>query len=227
MNILHLDSLDLGSMIIAGFIHDFEHFGFNNDFLIQTSHEWAVNYNDQSVCENHHVSAAYELLKDKKKNIFENTKKGEYQAMRKRIVSAVLETDMTKHFKELPWFSMMVSDPKNISPDMKEDDKIFIMSMLLHSSDISNPTKNWLVQEKWTFLLYVEFFNQGDQEQQLGLTVGMLNNRKTVNMAKAQLGFIDFLVKDLFTSVVKLLPKAKNSLDRLMENRKCWEGKVD
>ena len=43
-------------------VHDYEHEGLNNDFLIKTSHPLAVTYNDQSPLENHHVSAAMKLL---------------------------------------------------------------------------------------------------------------------------------------------------------------------
>ena len=43
-------------------VHDFEHGGLNNDFLIKTSNPLALTYNDQSPLENHHVSAAMKLL---------------------------------------------------------------------------------------------------------------------------------------------------------------------
>lgn len=43
-------------------VHDYEHGGLNNDFLIKTSHALAVRYNDQSPLENHHMSAAVQLL---------------------------------------------------------------------------------------------------------------------------------------------------------------------
>ena len=43
-------------------VHDFEHGGVNNDFLIKTAHPWAIRYNDQSPLENHHSSAATILL---------------------------------------------------------------------------------------------------------------------------------------------------------------------
>ena len=46
----------------SALVHDFEHGGLNNDFLIKTAHPLAILYNDQSPLENHHVSAAVALL---------------------------------------------------------------------------------------------------------------------------------------------------------------------
>ena len=43
-------------------VHDYEHGGLNNDFLIKTAHPLAMRYNDQSPLENHHISAAALLL---------------------------------------------------------------------------------------------------------------------------------------------------------------------
>ena len=43
-------------------VHDFEHGGLNNDFLIKTSHPLAITYNDQSPLEMHHHASAVRLL---------------------------------------------------------------------------------------------------------------------------------------------------------------------
>lgn len=48
-----------------------------------------------------------------------------------------------------------------------------------------------------------------------------------MNIARSQVGFINFCVKDLFESLHKLIPKVKSSLDRLYENRKKWESLFD
>ena len=50
------------ALLLATLIHDYEHSGFNNAFLISTMHEWAIVYNDRSPNENHHVSAAFRIL---------------------------------------------------------------------------------------------------------------------------------------------------------------------
>ena len=43
-------------------VHDYEHGGLNNDFLIKTAHPLAVTYNDSSPLENHHLAASSRVL---------------------------------------------------------------------------------------------------------------------------------------------------------------------
>lgn len=50
------------STYYAALIHDFEHLGVNNDYLIKTFHPLAVMYNDISPLENHHVAAAVRVM---------------------------------------------------------------------------------------------------------------------------------------------------------------------
>ena len=57
-----------GSLHLASYwsaiVHDFEHEGLNNDFLIKTGHPLALLYNDQSPLENHHLAAAFKIWID-------------------------------------------------------------------------------------------------------------------------------------------------------------------
>lgn len=48
----------------SAIVHDFEHGGLNNEFLIKTAHPLALLYNDQSPLENHHLAAAFGLYID-------------------------------------------------------------------------------------------------------------------------------------------------------------------
>ncbi len=46
----------------AAAVHDYEHGGLNNDFLIKTAHPLAITYSDQSPLEHHHVAAATKVF---------------------------------------------------------------------------------------------------------------------------------------------------------------------
>lgn len=58
MGTLHL------STYWSAIIHDFQHGGVNNDFLIKTAHPIALTYNDQSPLENHHLATAFQVFLD-------------------------------------------------------------------------------------------------------------------------------------------------------------------
>jgi len=54
--------LERMACLMAAAIHDFEHLGVSNDFLVRTCDKRALIYNDQHVNENHHVAAAFAVL---------------------------------------------------------------------------------------------------------------------------------------------------------------------
>lgn len=72
------------------------------------------------------------------------------------MVDCVLGTDMAKHFAELGKFK---GRAQATDFDCSNQDKEITLHMLFHLADISNATKPWDVCEKWTNLLFVEFFN--------------------------------------------------------------------
>ena len=75
--------------------------GKNNTYLISTNNELALNYNDKSVLENHHISFTFKILNDSEYNILENLTPTEYKQIRKIMINIVLCTDLATHFYEL------------------------------------------------------------------------------------------------------------------------------
>lgn len=57
-----LTDLEIFAAILAAIIHDFEHTGTTNSFHVMSGSDTAFLYNDRSVLENHHVSAAFRLI---------------------------------------------------------------------------------------------------------------------------------------------------------------------
>uniref|UniRef100_A0AAY4AKG8 Phosphodiesterase n=2 Tax=Denticeps clupeoides TaxID=299321 RepID=A0AAY4AKG8_9TELE len=188
-----LTELEIFAMLFAAAIHDYEHTGTTNNFHIQTRSDTAILYNDRSVLESHHVSAAYRLLQDDDEmNILYNLSKDDWRELRALVVEMVLATDMSCHFQQVKTMKNYLQQPESI-------DKSKALSLLLHTADISHPAKNWDLHHRWTSSLLEEFFRQGDKEAELGLPFSPLCDRKSTMVAQSQIGFIDFIVVPTFT----------------------------
>jgi len=218
-----LDNIDICSMIIAAAVHDYEHPGTNNVFLINVQDKLAIRYNDVSVLENHHVASSYALLKMQQYNFLNKLGPDENEGIRKRMIHMVLSTDMSKHFSEIGTFKAKINSE---SFDPKEKDKLLCMGVGMHLADISNPTKPWNLTLKWTELLFEEFFKQGDKERKMEMVISDLMDRTTVNIAKAQLGFIDVIVNPAFETVSKFLKCLSKNIKNMKKNRANWESRI-
>ncbi|XP_050181174.1 dual specificity calcium/calmodulin-dependent 3',5'-cyclic nucleotide phosphodiesterase 1C isoform X23 [Myiozetetes cayanensis] len=196
-----LTELEIFAMIFAAAIHDYEHTGTTNNFHIQTRSDSAILYNDRSVLENHHVSAAYRLLQDDEEmNILSNLSKDDWREFRALVIEMVLATDMSCHFQQIKAMKNALQQPEGI-------DKPKALSLLLHTADISHPAKAWELHHRWTTSLLEEFFRQGDKEAELGLPFSPLCDRKSTMVAQSQIGFIDFIVEPTFTVLTDMAEK--------------------
>jgi hypothetical protein len=100
--------LELLSIYIAASIHDYDHPGFNNNFLISTGDKRAMLYNDKSVLENHHCASAFQLLLRPNNNFISRLDIQQYKLLRSILVDMVLATDLAHHFDLLTAFKKKV-----------------------------------------------------------------------------------------------------------------------
>ena len=64
-------------------------------------------------------------------------------------------------------------------------------------------------------------------EKQRGLKPGMLNDRCTINIAKSQQGFIDFVIKPAYTAFAEVFPKVDRNIQQMEENKETWKTKIN
>ena len=128
------------SCLISAALHDYEHPGVNQVFLISMNDSMAVRHNDMSVLENHHLAASFQLMtNDPSCNWAIKMNQADFKRTRHVIIETVLMTDMSKHFVELSQINTRMADD-DFSPCESKDKELFIKFMF-HMADISNPTK--------------------------------------------------------------------------------------
>ena len=209
---IKLDKSSICAIFLSCICHDYKHPGVNNNYLIETNNLIALNYNDKSVLENMHISETFKLIfSDKNCNIFENFEKENYKKIRKQMISCVLNTDMSFHKSFLDFMNKLLNNQNN------ENYTQNYMDLIVHTADISNPTKTFSVYYKWAKLVVEEFYQQGDKEKGLGLNCSC--DRDKVTLYKNQLGFIDYIEKPYFDLFVKVFPKLNFLVENLKGNR--------
>lgn len=213
---LSLQPLELAGAYIAAAIHDYDHPGLNNGYLVNTGADLAIRYNDHSVLENHHSASAFALTRQSDLNLFIELTREEYRRVRELIIDMVLNTDIVQHFSMLTKFRA-----KYIGAG-KADDKMLLMSLLLHAADISNPSRPWNLCERWVTRVMQEFWAQGDKERSRGLPVTYMMDRETTNVGQSQVGFIDVIVSPVFHSFREILPKFEACCQSLQANKEKW-----
>uniref|UniRef100_A0ABD2WCI9 Phosphodiesterase n=1 Tax=Trichogramma kaykai TaxID=54128 RepID=A0ABD2WCI9_9HYME len=224
-------ALEITAALFAATIHDVDHPGLTNQFLINSSSELALMYNDESVLENHHLAVAFKLLQNEGCDIFANCSKKQRQTLRKMVIDMVLSTDMSKHMSLLADLKTMVETKKVAGSGVllldNYTDRIQVLENLVHCADLSNPTKPLPLYRRWVDLLMEEFFQQGDKERELNMDISPMCDRHNATIEKSQVGFIDYIVHPLWETWADLVhPDAQAILDTLEENRDWYQSMI-
>jgi len=165
----YLDSFNIISILVGALAHDLGHDGFNNAFHCTTNSELAVVYNGISVLENYSAAYLFRILRKDNCNIFARLNSSDMTKMRSRLIDLILDTDAKNHFMLMTRFKHSI--------EMKQLSRGLLSSMLLHVSDVSNPTRPGVIARKWAYAVQEEFFRQGDKEKELHLATSPFMDR--------------------------------------------------
>ncbi|XP_065200949.1 high affinity cAMP-specific and IBMX-insensitive 3',5'-cyclic phosphodiesterase 8-like isoform X2 [Planococcus citri] len=209
-----LDDIDNATCLIAAITHDIGHPARSSAFLCNNGDPLAILYNDISVLESHHASFTFKLtLADDKVNIFKGLDKETYKDLRQSIIDMILATEMTKHFEHLAKFVSVYSKPQTIIDDDKvtgefgteyapltpEEEVKLMKRMMIKCADVANPTRPLKCCVEWAKRIAEEYFQQTDDEKAKNLPIVMpMFDRATCNIPKSQIGFVDYIVHDMF-----------------------------
>ncbi|XP_056371175.1 cGMP-inhibited 3',5'-cyclic phosphodiesterase 3A isoform X2 [Oenanthe melanoleuca] len=196
----NIPALELMALYVAAAMHDYDHPGRTNAFLVATSAPQAVLYNDRSVLENHHAAAAWNLFMSRPEyNFLANLDHVEFKHFRFLVIEAILATDLKKHFDFVAKFNAKVNDDVGIDWS-NENDRLLVCQMCIKLADINGPAKSRELHLQWTEGIVNEFYEQGDEEASLGLPISPFMDRSAPQLAHLQESFITHIVGPLCNS---------------------------
>ncbi|CAL8090320.1 unnamed protein product [Calicophoron daubneyi] len=222
--------LEIFATLFACVIHDIDHPGVSNQYLINANSELAILYNDNSVLENHHLSFAFELLaREPQCDVTSELTTEQRKFFRKMVINLVLSTDMSKHMSLLADLKTMVETQRasgsNIISLDNYSSRIQILQSLIHAADLSNPTKPLRIYRQWVDRITQEMFRQGDLEREAGLEISPMCDRKNAQVNENQVSFIDYIIYPLWETLGELLsPDSKIIMHNITQNRE-WYAK--
>jgi cAMP-specific phosphodiesterase 4 len=126
-------------------------------------------------------------------------------------------------------FEFQANDIKgNPTENFKKNptNKLLFSGLVIHGCDLYSSTKKFAVAKEWSMKINQEFTCQIDDEEKLGLPVTpyMRDLDKPIVLAKAEMGFIKFIQKPIWSLLNGFF---ENQLDFIMknieDNIKNWE----
>ncbi|OXB80511.1 UNVERIFIED_CONTAM: hypothetical protein H355_016301 [Colinus virginianus] len=198
----NIPALELMALYVAAAMHDYDHPGRTNAFLVATNAPQAVLYNDRSVLENHHAASAWNLFLSRPEyNFLSNLDHVEFKRFRFLVIEAILATDLKKHFDFLAEFNSKANDIDSHGIEWSnENDRLLVCQICIKLADINGPAKVRDLHLKWTEGIVNEFYEQGDEEASLGLPISPFMDRSSPQLAKLQESFITHIVGPLCNS---------------------------
>eukprot|EP00741_Cyanophora_paradoxa_P000954 tig00000448_g922.t1 len=219
-----LRDVELLAGLLAAVVHDLGHAGFTNAFEVAVGTERAVVYNDKSPLENYHVSRAFQLLRDPQNDFLAALAPEERRELRRVMIAMVLGTDLALHFELLGNFKTRAKDPNFGATG---EDRLLALQLALKCADVGNGAKARDVHFAWVARVMHEFFNQGDAERERGLAISAWSDRHTPQVARCQLGFLNFICIPMYTAWVTVFPTGRTVLDAATSNRDFWADRTD
>ncbi|KAB0371237.1 hypothetical protein FD755_017646 [Muntiacus reevesi] len=223
----NIPALELMALYVAAAMHDYDHPGRTNAFLVATNAPQAVLYNDRSVLENHHAASAWTLyLSRPEYNFLLNLDNVEFKRFRFLVIEAILATDLKKHFDFLAEFNAKANDVNSNGIEWRnENDRLLVCQVCIKLADINGPTKVRDLHLRWTEGIVNEFYEQGDEEANLGLPISPFMDRSSPQLAKLQESFITHIVGPLCNSydAAGLLPGQWIESEEDDDTESCYE----
>eukprot|EP00045_Choanoeca_perplexa_P014439 m.169951 g.169951 ORF g.169951 m.169951 type:complete len:676 (+) comp16676_c0_seq8:206-2233(+) len=215
--------LELLALFISALCHDLDHQGVNNAFHINSRSELARTHNDQSVLENHHSAVTFDILFDNSTNLLDDLAKEDYTRVRALVIEMILATDMSAHAAKMARMEEVNSMGGFVNLRDDEDQRAFVLVVLLHTSDLFTPIKPFHVAAAWAGRQQKEFNAQVELEKSMGLpSLPFMQGTGKAALAKGEVGYISFVIRPWFQHMSAAFPELEFLMDNVDSNLERW-----
>jgi 3'5'-cyclic nucleotide phosphodiesterase len=228
-----LDPLTRFALVFAALIHDVDHPGVSNAQLVLEQNALSVEYNGQSVAEQHSLDVAWGLLLEPqfaqlRECLFASH--AEQEQFRSVVVNAVLATDLFDQElnarREMQWEKHFGAGSTTSNWDGCEgegdgQDKLTaVADLVLRVADVSHTMQHFVIYRKWNSRLLAEMY--------AAFAAGRAAQDPTIGWYEGELWFFDHYVIPLATKLCTmtsgLFGTASNDfLQYALDNRAEWE----
>lgn len=165
-------------------MHDIQHTGMTNSFLVSTRHDLAIKYNDISIAENYSLATFFDLLEsDIEANIFDGLSSTDWIDFRRRVIKIVHSTDLEKHVSVIDKFKARLT-AGDFDPQTNNDHMNILLKMIMKCADLSFFARRADIAHMWASRLSNEFYVEGDIERDAGVRVTKYMDRKVDDVSE-------------------------------------------
>ena len=229
--------LDLLGIIVSAMGHDLGHPGLNNNYLINSSSDLAITYNDASCLENFHTSYLFKILRKEENNILEKLSIQNYKTIRKRMISQILATDMANHGETISTIKSKIKSCQEEGQNRfnllsgnestKFGEQQSLLNYLIHMADLGHNCKKYEISRIWVKILCEEFWLQGDKEKANGMPISFMCDRDKTDVPGSQVGFLRGFILSSFDCLVSMFPNLKYTIENAENNIRQWKKLQD
>ena len=214
-------ALEIFALLTACIVHDIDHEGLTNNYLIKTNPDLATLY-DKSIVEHHTAKLAFKIMSEESPNIMSNLNQRETRDFKTIVTHLVLATNAKFHLQHFLELQAMLELKKDVS-QLNNAERLILLKIILYSADNSNPTKPLIQYKSWVDRIMSEFFQQGDLERGKNLKISPLCDRFNTDIAKSQINFIHYIVAPMWINLAEFVGKGlEHFLERLQENENYY-----
>ena len=205
------------AFVVAAAVHDLDHSGLSNDYLVRSGHRLAIRYNDFSPNESHHLASAFELMSQH--DFARGLGHGQYRLFRETVLYLVMHTDMARHQKVVSALTLAQPGPC---------DTVTLMAAALKCADLTHVFLPSAQQEHWSRRLQLEHVAEGDRWEEAGWKRPrqMARGRESAEFSAAQMTFLNGVVVPFMEVVVAVLPLTADLLEAARQNGSAWQARL-